>query len=133
MEVQKWQKGKPRKRQRKKKQQRRKERRKNKHLRSLCCRIAINAYALVAFLLTTAGDIQIFDCFGGCLIVYQSFQPLKYGGSVTLSGVLSELLFQCFCIMNCVCVDVIVEISENSLFAFEVILYPLCPALQSGF
>jgi len=48
MEVLKWQKRKPRKRQQKK-QRRIKERRKNKHLRILCCHIAIGAFALMAF------------------------------------------------------------------------------------
>lgn len=96
MEVQKWQKGKLRKRQCKKKQRRRK-RRKNKHLRSLCCRIAINAYALVAFLLTTAGGIQIFDCFGGCLIVYQSFQPNKvWWGHYFVGGCFPNCSFSVF-------------------------------------
>jgi len=62
MEALKWQKGKLRKRQQRKNPQRRKERRKNKHLRILCCHIAINAYALMAFLFARSNLHFSFHC-----------------------------------------------------------------------
>jgi len=66
MEVLRWQERNVKRRRQRKKQLRKKQpRRKNKHPN---CRKAINAQALMAFLLTMASSIQIFDCLGSCKV-----------------------------------------------------------------